>query len=124
MFILFGILCLLVAAALILAVVVQNSKGGGLSSSLVGGNATQVLGARRSSEMIEKITWYLAGAMAVCAFVANISLSSPTAAQDTLRIESQVENTVIPQANTIPSQQQIENQVQAIQPADVPEGDK
>ncbi len=123
MFILFGILCLLVAAALILAVVVQNSKGGGLSSSLVGGNATQVLGARRSSEMIEKITWYLATGLAVCAFVANVSLSSPSAAQDTLRIESEIENSVIPQANTVPTQDQIENQVQSIE-ATAPAGEE
>ncbi|MEL7531351.1 MAG: hypothetical protein AAFN10_08595, partial [Bacteroidota bacterium] len=67
-------------------------------------------------------TWYLAAGLAVCAFLANISLSSPSAAQDTLRIESQVENTVIPQANTIPTQDQIDNQVQSIQPPATEEG--
>ncbi|MEL6841873.1 MAG: preprotein translocase subunit SecG [Bacteroidota bacterium] len=123
MFILFGILCLLVAAALILAVVVQNSKGGGLSSSLVGGNATQMLGARRSSEMIEKITWYLAAGLAVFAFVANVSISSPSAAEDSLRIESAIENTVLAPSTAIPSAEGVNSQVESIE-ATAPEGDE
>ncbi|MEL7340213.1 MAG: preprotein translocase subunit SecG [Bacteroidota bacterium] len=115
MFILFGILCLLIAAALILAVVVQNSKGGGLSSSLVGGNATQMLGARRSSEMIEKITWYLAGGLAVVAFMANISITSPSAAEDSLRIESAIENTVLAPTTALPNADEINSQVESIE---------
>ncbi|MEO0472359.1 MAG: preprotein translocase subunit SecG, partial [Bacteroidota bacterium] len=72
MFYFFGVLGLLVAAALILAVVIQNSKGGGLSSAIAGGGATQILGARRSTEFIEKLTWYLWGGLLVAVFVANI----------------------------------------------------
>ena len=37
---------------------VQNPKGGGLSSSFGGGN--QVLGARKTSDFLEKSTWTLA----------------------------------------------------------------
>jgi preprotein translocase subunit SecG len=95
MFILLAFLCFLIAAGLILAVVVQNSKGGGLSSAIVGGGATQILGSRRSAEMIEKITWYLAGALAVFAFVANIIISQPIDEEARLRIRGPIENQVI-----------------------------
>ncbi len=103
MFVLLGFLCLIIAAGLILAVVVQNSKGGGLSSSIVGGGATQILGSRRSSELIETITWYLAAALAVFAFVANIAISAPVDDETRLRLQGPIENTVIaPPASIAP----------------------
>lgn len=89
MFIFLGIVSVLVALALILAIVVQNSKGGGLSATL-GGSATQMLGARRSNEMIEKITWYLAVGLAVVAFAANIQLGTPKPTGNTLLMETEI----------------------------------
>lgn len=90
MFVVLGILSILIAAALIFAVVIQNSKGGGLSSTF-GGGATQMFGARRSNEMIEKITWYLAVGLAVIAFVANIFGTSVTTTNDSsLRMEQEI----------------------------------
>ena len=99
--ILFGILATIVGIALIFAVVIQNSKGGGLSSTFAGGSATQMLGARRSAEAIEKITWYLAGGVAVLAFVANVIGASGSDQQTRLRMTDQIEN-----------QQVFDNQIQ------------
>jgi preprotein translocase subunit SecG len=62
---------------LILAIVVQNSKGGGLSATL-GGSATQMLGARRSNEMIEKITWYLAAALIILCIITSLMVGGDT----------------------------------------------
>lgn len=95
MFFLLGFLCLVISAGLILAVVVQNSKGGGLSSAIVGGGATQLLGSRRSSELIEKITWYMAAALAIFAFVANIVIAAPVDEETRLRLQGPIENTVV-----------------------------
>ena len=71
------IVVLIVVAAIILgaAVLVQDSKGGGLSSAF--GQANQILGARKSSEFIEKLTWGLAIAILVLCFVAAM-VSSPS----------------------------------------------
>lgn len=88
MFVILGILSVLIAIALIFIVVIQNSKGGGLSSSFGGtSGATQMFGARRSNEAIEKITWYLAGGLAIIAFVANVAGTSLTD-EASLRMES------------------------------------
>jgi len=93
MFIALGILSVLVAVLLILAVVIQNSKGGGLSSTFGGavGGASQLFGARRSNEMIEKITWYLAGALAIIAFLANVIGASFSNQVETLRMQDAIE---------------------------------
>ena len=58
------ILIMLVAILLVLVVLVQNSKGGGISSSV--GISNQVMGVQRSTENVEKITWILIGALAIC----------------------------------------------------------
>ena len=99
-FILLGTLTLLVAIAMIFVVVIQNSKGGGLSSTFgASGAATQLLGSRRSSEFIEKLTWYLAGSLALLAFLANVAGSSGSGPVNTLRMGQTIEE----QANFAPT---------------------
>ncbi len=56
-----------ICAMLILVVLMQNPKGGGLDGSFGGGQATQMFGAARSTDFIEKLTWILAIALfALC----------------------------------------------------------
>lgn len=64
MYILFGVLVIIVAVLLALVVIIQNPKGGMLSSS-IGGLGNQILGASRSTDAVEKITWYLAGTLMI-----------------------------------------------------------
>jgi len=82
---LFGILIIIVSVSLVFVVVIQNSKGGGINSQF-GGTATQVLGARRSNEFIETLTWSFAAAIVVLSFAANVSGTSGKSI-DTVRIE-------------------------------------
>jgi preprotein translocase subunit SecG len=56
-------LIIFVAVLLILVVLAQNSKGGGLSASFGGSGAQQMIGVKRTSDLLEKITWGLAIAM-------------------------------------------------------------
>lgn len=101
MFTILGFLAVLVSLLLILAVVIQNSKGGGLSSTFGGSNsASQLFGARRSNEAIEKITWYLAGGLAIIAFMANtIGISLSSGSDSTLRMEEAFEEGIQYNAN-------------------------
>lgn len=103
MFVFFGILSILVAIVMILAVVIQNSKGGGLSSTFGAGGATQILGARRSNEFIEKFTWYLAIGLAVLAFAANVSGNQgSTASPNQLRMGDAIENQIVTDPVSLP----------------------
>lgn len=48
---------------LIIIVLIQNSKGGGLSSNFSSSN--QIMGVRKTTEVVEKVTWVLAGIVLV-----------------------------------------------------------
>ncbi|MCC6252480.1 MAG: preprotein translocase subunit SecG [Bacteroidia bacterium] len=80
-------LTMLVAILLILVVLVQDSKGGGLSSNFSSSN--QVMGVKRTSELIEKITWGLVIALFVLCialtFATNSSTGTNTAKDTELR---------------------------------------
>ncbi|MDB5284698.1 MAG: preprotein translocase, SecG subunit [Bacteroidota bacterium] len=56
------VLIILVCVLLGAAVLIQNPKGGGLNASF-GGVGQQLLGARRSTDVVEKSTWVLAFAL-------------------------------------------------------------
>ncbi len=71
MFYVLGLLTIVAAVLMVAVVSIQNSKGGGINSTF-GINTTQVLGARRSNEFVEKLTWYLAIGIAVLAFSTNV----------------------------------------------------
>jgi preprotein translocase subunit SecG len=59
--ILISILLIAVCVFLILVVIVQNSKGGGLSSTFAASN--QIMGVKKTGDVLEKATWVLAGAL-------------------------------------------------------------
>lgn len=72
MYTLIVILILIVSLCLAGVVLVQNSKGGGLAANF--GGANQVMGVRRTTETIEKITWYLVIALVVLSLCATIAI--------------------------------------------------
>lgn len=74
MFVLLIVLSLIAAILLIGVVLIQKSKGGGLSSSFAGSN--QIMGVRRTNSFIEKVTWILAGAIAVLAVLSSFFMPS------------------------------------------------
>ncbi len=72
MYTLLVIIIVILAVLMIGVVLIQESKGGGLASNLSGGN--QVLGVRKTTDVVEKTTWVLAALIVlisvVCAYVA------------------------------------------------------
>ena len=58
------VLITIVSALLIASILIQNPKGGGIDASM-GGSASQMFGATRSADFVEKATWYLGGALLV-----------------------------------------------------------
>ena len=60
--ILIVVVCVLLGAV----VLIQNPKGGGLNASF-GGVGQQLLGARRSTDIVEKLTWgFAVGLIVLC----------------------------------------------------------
>lgn len=93
---LFLILGIIVLVSLVLwaVVLVQNPKGGGLSSSFGGGSVTNLIGAKKSVDFVERATWYLGIAIVVLVLLSTSML--PRGGQSELDIE------VDPTTNTDP----------------------
>jgi preprotein translocase subunit SecG len=67
------ILIAIVSLLLILIIMVQNPKGGGLNSAFGGtAEAQKIMGAARSTDILEKITWGLGGALLILTLIAGL----------------------------------------------------
>lgn len=72
------ILAVIVAVFLSLIVLIQESKGGGLASSFSSYN--QMAGVRKTTDVVEKATWTLAGALVVLCVATTFFISQPVTA--------------------------------------------
>jgi preprotein translocase subunit SecG len=57
MFVALVILILIVCLLLALVVLAQNPKGGGISSQFGAGGAANLMGVKRTGDLLEKLTW-------------------------------------------------------------------
>ncbi len=69
-----SILIIIAAVLLVLVVLIQNSKGGGLDSNLASQN--QSFGAKKTTEIVEKVTWGLAAALMILSIISTKSIST------------------------------------------------
>jgi preprotein translocase subunit SecG len=122
--ILIVIVCILLGAV----VLVQNPKGGGLSGSF-GGVGQQLLGARHSTDIIEKLTWGFAVALLVLCLSTSFFVEKGVAAKKADVETSEIEkvektkgngfNTPVPAQQTAPAAQP--GAAQPAQPAGNPQ---
>jgi preprotein translocase subunit SecG len=83
MYLFLTILIVIVSLFLIFFVVIQNSKGGGLAAGFSSSN--QVMGVRKTTDFLEKATWYLAGTIVVLSVVSSLFLGHPAAKDSTIK---------------------------------------
>lgn len=57
MFTLVIALIILFAVLLVLVILAQNSKGGGLTSQFGGSTASNIIGVKKTGDLLEKLTW-------------------------------------------------------------------
>ena len=75
------ILILIVAVLLVLVVLAQNSKGGGLSSQFGGSGASNVIGVKKTSDLLERLTWGFAIVILVLSVTVNIMIPNPNSGE-------------------------------------------
>ncbi len=94
------LLILIVIAAVLMCfiVLIQNSKGGGLASGFSASN--QIMGVRKTTDVLEKTTWSLAAFIVVLSVASAYALPSATQKNSVILEETQKENKMNPQ--TIP----------------------
>jgi preprotein translocase subunit SecG len=60
-------LIILLAVLLVLVILAQNSKGGGLTSQFGGSTASNIIGVKKTGDLLEKLTWgFIIGIMVLC----------------------------------------------------------
>lgn len=121
MYILLSILIIIVCVLLVFVVLIQNPKGGGIASNFT--SPTQIMGAKRSSDLVEKATWILAVVLIVFSLASNFMRPSIDTETDMpkSRIQENIENAptpAAPQQAPAPVQQQTQPADGAAQPAD------
>ena len=75
MYYLLIILMLIAAVLMCFIVLIQNSKGGGLASSFASSN--QIMGVRKTTDVVEKATWTLAGLLVVLSVATSYVDTTP-----------------------------------------------
>ncbi|MBL7876881.1 MAG: preprotein translocase subunit SecG [Cyclobacteriaceae bacterium] len=73
MYILFISLAIFSSVLLVLVVLAQNSKGGGLSSQFGGSGASNMIGVKKTGDLLERLTWGFAIAIMVFALATNFT---------------------------------------------------
>ena len=103
MYTVFAILIIITSILLVLIVLVQNPKGGGLSSSFGGGGGNQIMGAKRTTDFLEKATWTLAITLIVLSLISNFAIPRQNTEEATeIKAQEQIDDAVIPNLPTSP----------------------
>lgn len=63
---------------LVIVILAQNSKGGGLSSQFGGSGAANIMGVKKTGDLLEKLTWGFVFAIMVLSLVLSTNLITPT----------------------------------------------
>ena len=106
MYTIFAILIIITSVLLVFVVLVQNPKGGGLSSSFGGGAGNQIMGAKKTTDFLEKATWTLAIVLISLSLLSNFAIPRNTDAEvDVIKAQEQIDEAVIPNLPNAPIQE-------------------
>ncbi|SDJ94012.1 preprotein translocase subunit SecG [Catalinimonas alkaloidigena] len=75
-------LVIVLAVLLTLVVLAQNPKGGGLSSAFGGAGSSQLMGVKRTNDLLEKVTWGFAIAIMVLCISSGFIVNNSTPQAD------------------------------------------
>ncbi len=78
-------LVILACVLLVLVVLAQNSKGGGLSSQFGGSGASNMIGVKKTGDLLENMTWGLIVAIFVLVVSSSFLLGTGQEQRDVLR---------------------------------------
>jgi preprotein translocase subunit SecG len=84
MYTLFISLTIFASVLLVLVVLAQNSKGGGLSSQFGGSSASNLIGVKKTGDLLEKLTWGLAIGVMVLVLATNLTAPNSGGSGDEL----------------------------------------
>ncbi len=93
---LFIVLAIISSVLLVLVVLAQNSKGGGLSSQFGGSGASNLIGVKKTGDVLERLTWGFAVAIMVFSLATNMTAPSSNTANDEILERAKEQQNVAP----------------------------
>lgn len=90
-----------IAVLLVLVVLAQNSKGGGLSNLAGGSSASNIIGVKKTGDLLEKLTWGFIVAIMVLSLSTNFV--TPNSGSSNELLERAGEGAAPAQSNPLPS---------------------
>ncbi|TGD56941.1 preprotein translocase subunit SecG [Flavobacterium humi] len=95
-FSIFLVLITIVCFLLIVVIMVQNPKGGGLSSTF--GSSQMMGGVQKTTDFLDKSTWYLAGALIALILLSSLSFTGTSSDTGSKIIDESATSAPIPSA--------------------------
>jgi len=71
-------LIIIVSFLLVLIILAQNPKGGGLSSQFGGSGASNLIGVKKTGDLLERLTWGFAISLFILSLATNFLISNPS----------------------------------------------
>jgi preprotein translocase subunit SecG len=102
MYLFLVIFILLICFLLALVVLAQNPKGGGLSSQFGAGGAANLMGVKRTGDLLEKLTWGFAVGLIVLSLATHV-ISGSTAGPVRSINQQAAQRAVVPTAPAAPA---------------------
>jgi preprotein translocase subunit SecG len=96
-------LTLFICVLLVLVILAQNAKGGGLTSQFGGSGATNIIGVRKTGDLLERLTWGFAVAIMVLSLSTNFI--TPTAGSKGSDILDKAGEQAVPASTEFPTSQ-------------------
>ncbi len=110
---------ILASILLVLVVLVQSSKGGGLAAGFSSG--TQLMGVRKTTDLLEKLTWGMAAAIFVLSIAGAFFLPKTQTGLAPSAIQEKIDQAAVPtQQGPAPIAPPAEGQQQTQQPQQQP----
>jgi len=67
-----------ISVLLVIVILAQNAKGGGLSSQFGGSGASNIIGVKKTSDLLERLTWGFVVVIMVFSLALSTNIVTPT----------------------------------------------
>ena len=101
MYTVFSIVIIITSILLVLIVLIQNPKGGGLSSTFGGGSGNQIMGAKKTTDFLEKSTWTLAIVLISLSLLSNFAIPRDKNGDSSIKAEELIDESRTDEINPI-----------------------
>ena len=101
MYTVFSIVIIITSILLVLIVLIQNPKGGGLSSTFGGGGGNQIMGAKKTTDFLEKSTWTLAIVLISLSLLSNFAIPREKDENSSIKAEELIDESRTDEINSI-----------------------